>query len=96
MMKKRVKHMARDAMYIGVAGVGLGAMAGVSGSAAPAIGVLGSGLGTAGSLVMVSHGIGMLSEAAPKMDGSGRGVRANKGRGGCEPPRRKGKGYGGY
>ena len=65
-MKKRVKHMARDALTLGVAGVGLGVMGGVSGSAAPAIGTLSSGLGTAGSLVMVGHGIGMLQEIVPK------------------------------
>ena len=66
MLKKRVKHMARDALTLGVAGVGLGVMGGVSGSAAPAIGVLGKGLGTAGGLVMVGHGIGILSDVAPK------------------------------
>jgi len=27
----------------------------------------------------------------PKRDGSGRGTRANKGRGGCDEPRKKGK-----
>ena len=27
----------------------------------------------------------------PKRDGSGRGVRANKGRGGCKTPRKTGK-----
>jgi len=27
----------------------------------------------------------------PKRDGSGKGVRANRGRGGCEPPKDKGK-----
>jgi hypothetical protein len=27
----------------------------------------------------------------PKRDGSGRGVRANQGRGGCQPTRNRGK-----
>ena len=48
MMQKRVKHMARDALTLGVAGVGLG---------------------TAGGLVMVGHGIGMLKEVVPKKKG---------------------------
>lgn len=66
MIRTRVKHMARDAMTIGVVGVGLGVMGGVSPTAAPAIGVLGSGLGTVGKLAMVGHGIGMLQEVVPK------------------------------
>jgi len=69
MLKKRVKHMARDALTLGVAGVGLGVMGGISGSAAPAIGTLGKGLGTAGGLVMVGHGLGMLQEVVPKKKG---------------------------
>ena len=28
----------------------------------------------------------------PKRDGSGKGVRANKGRGGCKTPKKTGKG----
>ena len=28
----------------------------------------------------------------PKKDGSGKGIRANKGRGGCSKPQGKGKG----
>lgn len=28
----------------------------------------------------------------PKRDGSGRGVRTNRGRGGCSPPRNRGRG----
>ena len=66
MIQKRVKNMAKDALILGATGVGLGVMGGISGSAAPAIGVLGKGLGTAGGLVMVSHGMGILSEAVPK------------------------------
>lgn len=27
-----------------------------------------------------------MSKTKPKRDGSGRGVRANRGRGGCDPP----------
>jgi len=29
----------------------------------------------------------------PKRDGSGRGIRANKGRGGCSPTKGRGQGY---
>ena len=32
-----------------------------------------------------------MTKAKPKRDGSGRGTRANKGRGGCKTPRKKGK-----
>ena len=69
MIRKRVKHMAKDALIIGATGVGLGAMglaAGEMGTAAPAIGTLGSGLGKVGGLVMVGHGIGILSDVVPK------------------------------
>lgn len=34
----------------------------------------------------------MASKGVPKRDGSGKGVRANKGRGGCATTRRTGKG----
>ena len=30
-----------------------------------------------------------MTKGKPKRDGSGRGVRANKGRGGCKPPKSK-------
>jgi len=33
----------------------------------------------------------MMSKGTPKRDGSGKGKRANKGRGGCKTPKRKGK-----
>lgn len=33
-----------------------------------------------------------MAKGVPKRDGSGRGVRANKGRGGCSPARSTGKG----
>ena len=33
-----------------------------------------------------------MKKGKPKRDGSGRGVRANKGRGGCKNPISKGKG----
>jgi len=33
-------------------------------------------------------------KGVPKRDGSGRGVRANRGRGGCRTPRRIGQGSG--
>ena len=34
----------------------------------------------------------MARKGTPKRDGSGRGTRANMGRGGCRIPRRTGKG----
>ena len=33
-----------------------------------------------------------MAKGRPKRDGSGRGVRANRGRGGCKPTRSKGQG----
>ncbi len=33
----------------------------------------------------------MAKKGVPKKDGSGRGVRANQGRGGCEPTKKTGK-----
>lgn len=33
-----------------------------------------------------------VKNGTPKRDGSGRGVRANKGRGGCDDPEQGGKG----
>jgi hypothetical protein len=34
----------------------------------------------------------MARKGVPKRDGSGRGTRANRGRGGCSPTRRTGRG----
>lgn len=34
----------------------------------------------------------MIKKRVPKRDGSGRGVRANRGRGGCKKTREKGQG----
>jgi len=34
----------------------------------------------------------MARKGTPKHDGSGRGIRANRGRGGCKTTRRTGKG----
>jgi len=31
-----------------------------------------------------------MAKGTPKKDGSGKGTRANKGRGGCTPPKSKG------
>jgi len=36
--------------------------------------------------------VGIMPRGVPRRDGSGRGVRANKGRGGCAKTQRKGKG----
>ncbi len=33
-----------------------------------------------------------MAKGVPKRDGSGRGTRANRGRGGCKPTKRTGKG----
>ena len=33
-----------------------------------------------------------MTKGKPKRDGSGKGVRANRGRGGCKPTSSKGKG----
>lgn len=33
----------------------------------------------------------MAKKGVPKKDGSGKGIRANKGRGGCKKPKSKGK-----
>jgi len=68
MLKKRVKHMAKDAMTIGVTGVGLGAMGLAAGESdyPTGLGKLGKGLGTAGSIVMVGHGIKILNDVVPK------------------------------
>jgi len=35
----------------------------------------------------------MAKKGIPKRDGSGKGKRLNKGRGGCKNTKRKGKGY---
>ena len=72
MIRKRVKHMAKDALVIGATGVGLGAMstvAGEMGTAAPVLGTLGSGLGKVGGLVMVGHGMKILHDVVPKKKG---------------------------
>ena len=34
----------------------------------------------------------MAKKGTPKRDGSGKGKQANKGRGGCKPPKGKGRG----
>lgn len=33
-----------------------------------------------------------MAKGVPKRDGSGKGIRANKGRGGCKEPKKTGKG----
>jgi hypothetical protein len=33
-----------------------------------------------------------MAKGVPKLDGSGKGTRRNKGRGGCAAPRKSGKG----
>ena len=34
----------------------------------------------------------VFKKGVPKRDGSGRGIQANRGRGGCNPPRGRGRG----
>ena len=34
-----------------------------------------------------------VKKGVPKRDGSGKGIRANRGRGGCKTTQKKGKGY---
>ena len=41
---------------------------------------------TGGMAIAIRGGNYMDQKGVPKMDGSGRGVRANRGRGGCAPP----------
>jgi len=53
---------------------------------------------TGGMAISIRGGNYMDQKGVPKMDGSGRGVRANRGRGGCSPPQdagtRSGVGFG--
>lgn len=68
-MKKRVKRMAKDTMVVGMTGVGLGVMGSVCSDScygATAIGKLGTGLGTAGSAMMMGHTLGFLQDTMPK------------------------------
>ena len=67
-MKKKVKAMAKDALVIGATGVGLGMLGSLGGGegANAAIGKLGTGLGTAGSVVMMGHTVGFMEDAFPK------------------------------
>jgi len=68
MIKKRVKHMAKDALTLGVTGVGLGAMGLAAGESDYPTGLsqLGKGLGKVGGMVMVGHGMKILHDVVPK------------------------------
>lgn len=46
-------------------------------------------------MMIGKEGNDMAEKGVPKRDGSGRGVRANKGRGGCKTPRKTGQGRSG-
>lgn len=64
-----MKKLARDALTFGIAGVGLGMLGGVSSdspSASSALGTLGTGLGVAGGMMMVGHGLRIMNENMPK------------------------------
>jgi len=63
-MKQRVKAFAKDAMGIGIAGIGLSAVSGLGGGAA--VGKLSGSLGTIGGIAATGHIMGMLSDIAPK------------------------------
>ena len=69
MISKHVKRIGKDAMTLGVTGIGLGVASGLGGGAA--VGKVASGLGTVGGLVMVGHGMNILKEAIPKKKKSG-------------------------
>jgi predicted DNA-binding protein (UPF0251 family) len=43
-----------------------------------------------GNAIKIEGGEYMTEKCVPKLDGSGKGVRANRGRGGCEPQEDKG------
>jgi len=70
-MKNKVKKMAKDAMTIGVTGVGLGAMGLAAGESdyPTGLGTLGKGVGKVGGIVMVGHGMKILSNIVPKKKG---------------------------
>jgi len=71
MMNKHIKNLSKDAMHIGVAGIGLSLGAGIAGSAGStgavtALGTMGKGLGTIGSISVMSHTLGFLQDSLPK------------------------------
>jgi len=43
-----------------------------------------------GKTIKIEGGDYVVEKGVPKRDGSGRGVQANRGRGGCQPPEHKG------
>ena len=57
--------MYKDAMTIGITGVGLSAMSGLDNTGS--IGKLGKGLGTVGSVVMMGHTVGILNDTLKKV-----------------------------
>ena len=57
--------MAKDAMVIGVTGIGLGVASGLGGGAA--VGAMASGVGKVGGVVMASHAISILDSTAKKV-----------------------------
>jgi len=63
-MKKKVKNLAKDALTLGVTGVGLGVLGSLDSTGS--VGKIGKGVGTVGGIVVLSHGIGILNEAMPK------------------------------
>lgn len=95
MVKKR-KLKVHEGLVVGGVGLSLGSSAvGALPASAAQTGVQG-GLATAGSFFKPMATIGAAGivmrqlKGIPRRDGSGRGVRANRGRGGCIPPRDRG------
>ena len=94
-MAKKKKSIAQDIVVSG-AGLSLGATAvGALPASAAQAGVLG-GMGTVGTFFKPMATVGAAGivvkqlKGIPRQDGSGGGVRANRGRGGCIPPRDRG------
>lgn len=73
MIEKKVKHMAKDAMVIGVTGIGLGVGASAMGAAGAgagsiaAVGKFGSGLGKVGGIVAAGHVVNILGSTTKKI-----------------------------
>lgn len=64
-----MKKLMKDTFMLAGTGVGLGVMAGVSETAAPAIGTLASGVGKVAPLMMVGHGVRFVDKVMPKKKG---------------------------
>lgn len=67
-MRKRIKAFGRDAMTLGVTGVGLGVMNSVASETGggSAIAPLSKGVGVIGTVVVAGHAMGMINDMMPK------------------------------